>query len=234
MLLQREIVKFSHPDPFSQFCSTVADSFCPYLRPAEERNCLYLSTYVVQADNQAKAQEEMFYISIAHTEMLRKQRRFETRPGTALLICDNLSFIIEGHAAFRDMEKLISWPHWMLKNLYLDVGFMFGKFAVGQQRISRSGEDLPEPPIHFMSIRSLVKERDPYFFTKTPELLANAINAIDDGRNVHAPFLEESILENVEEMRKHSYFSNVLERLSIQLPEPQRKGADYLLSLLSV
>jgi hypothetical protein len=232
MLLERQIVKFSNQDSFSQYCKEISETFCPYIKPAEERNCLYLSSYTLTSDNQAKIQEEIFYLSIAHTEMLRKQRRFEMRPDTAILVCDNMHFSIKGAAEQRSMEKLLSWPHWMLKNLYVEIGFLFGKFAIGQKRIGRSGEQIPEPPQHFMSIRTLIKERDPQFFTKSPELLSNALSAIDNGRNIHEPYLNSSILEDVEAMRSKNYFKTVLKRLSSQLDEAQRQGAEYLLELI--
>lgn len=124
-------------------------------------------------------------------------------------MCDNLIFetpmISEGCA-----EKLLSWPHWLLKSLYTGVGIMFGKFWKGEHELNRDGIAIPRPPVTFMSFRSAVIRKDTRFFNKALELRPALEAADDDGRNVHELFAPAGCdISSIESMRIHNYYHHI-------------------------
>ncbi|EOO08756.1 hypothetical protein [Bacillus cereus] len=209
--MNKKIVKFTNDDNFSKYSLEISDKFCPYLKPAEKNNVLHLTEYKLSGNHMEELQEEIFYYGVIHTEELRRFRQNNKNSPKGILICENLKFISPPMFNEIDGEELFSWPHWLLKILYTKSGVMFGKFWIGEKTISRSGDKIPEPPCHFLSIRSVIKERDPYFFSKAPELLPQLIHSIDNGENVHTPLLPAGCdIFSMESMKKYKYFSIVL------------------------
>lgn len=91
-------------------------------------------------------------------------------------------FDIEARDAF-DGPELLSWPHWLLKLLYLEVEIMVGKFWRGEVSHDKLGRVVPIPPVDFLSIRTAVKPKDVRFFAGQVELLPGLSAGIDDGRS---------------------------------------------------
>lgn len=205
----RWIIKFSHDDLFSSYCKTISETFCPYLKPSEQKQVLYATRYKLNGDTIDDIQENIFYYGVLHTELLRQERKNQIDKRKKLLICENVLFDIpkdfDHHA-----EQLLSWAHWMLKQLYSQVGIMIGKFWTYEQIPSRKGEDIPPPPDHFLSIRSAIKSSDPYFFESDDLLLEELLHSEDKDQNVHAALLPSSCdIHNLSSMKKHEYYQIV-------------------------
>ena len=124
----------------------------------------------------------MFCIGLLHTENLRRARA-EVPLQQRALVCENIIFRFESEDSV-DGAELFGWPHWLLKVRYTQAGVLFGKFWKSEEAMSRDSIPIPSPPYHMLSIRGSVKQRDPAFFTKAPELLDTLIAAEDSGQFV--------------------------------------------------
>ncbi|TYR78271.1 hypothetical protein FZC66_20110 [Priestia megaterium] len=194
---------------FNDYCSAIT-SFCPFLQPAIQHGALFQQTILLPNTTQLEIEEEIFYNAVMQVERFRNQRKLTASREKKLLLCYNLIFIPPTSQDAINGEKYITWPHYLLKLLYTKVGIMFGKFWLGEEGISRDGRSIPSPTCTFISIRSVVKNRDPYFFEKTPELVNSLIESIDDGRNVHNELgLQRINFESLDSMRCSDYYSKV-------------------------
>ncbi|MFF4038618.1 hypothetical protein [Streptomyces sp. NPDC001816] len=108
---------------------------------------------------------EIFYAAAQAAEWVRSLA--SQRHGA--LVCENVAVLGAG-------RKEVTWPHWVLKNLYGPLGLMFGKFP--------EGEGNPPAPVTFIPVRVAVRPRDPRFLRDTPELAVTVANSADDGRDV--------------------------------------------------
>jgi len=208
LIREGELVDFSENDPFCEYCSTLT-SFCPFLEPAYQQKVLYQDVYQLPAAPLHRLEAEIFYLGVVHTENFRHQRRGLLHPQQALL-CHNLILVPSSNGERHDGKMLLAWPHYLLKVLYTKVNIMFGKFWEGEREVSRNGQDIPPPPLHFLSIRSGVKSRDPYFFKeKTPQLLDELISGEDDGHDVHEQIGFQGCTSSIEDMRAVDYYSIV-------------------------
>ncbi|SEN02901.1 hypothetical protein [Lihuaxuella thermophila] len=206
----RRVIKFSEPDPYSAYCLRISDGYCPFLKSAEKNDVLFATYYRLNGHTIEELQEEMFYYGVVHCEQLRQYRQHHQNSPKGILACENVIFDLPERFHNIDGEELFSWPHWLLKLLYTQVGVMVGKFWINEKATSRQGLSIPEPPCHFLSIRSAIKERDPYFFKKAPFLLPKLIESLDQGKNVHAPFLvSDCDISSIESMRRHRYYQSV-------------------------
>ncbi|WKX70920.1 hypothetical protein [Streptomyces sp. XD-27] len=149
---------------------------CPYLAPSVERDLTGWTVYEAAGDPD-DVEAEVFHAGVQAAEWVRP---LATRRH-GVLVCENI-VILGGH------EGLLTWPHWVLKNLYGPVGLMFGKFRAGEQRVSRDGRGIPEPPLSFLPVRVAIRPRDPRFLAATPDLAATVAVAVDDGRDVFEDF----------------------------------------------
>lgn len=172
-MMLRETVDFNQSNEFSVYCETISNIFCPFLKPAESQKVLFATTYMLTGTNIKELQENMFYCGIIHMERLRQYRFKYENFSKGILACENVIFKLPQKFENIDGQRLFSWPHWLLKILYTQVGIMVGKFWIGEQLQGRNGLQIPSPPCHFFSLRSAIKERDPYFFTCAQQLLAD-------------------------------------------------------------
>lgn len=207
LLSTRRLLHLTENSIFEAYCLDISQSFCPYLNPAAAQNVLYASTYTIppEVTTLAEVQAEIFYQCVLYTEYLRIFRKGDNARGT--LACENILFDIPSHLQGVSGPELFDWPHWTLKCLYSSVGIMFGKFWQGEEDISRNGITIPPPPLHFMSIRSAIKLRDPYFLDQQPTILAQIVASLDDGSNVHlaAGYSTGNII-SLEQMRSAHYY----------------------------
>lgn len=165
-----------------EYVSSISLGFCPFLAPATNRGVVTYSVYDLGDCDAEQVQRAIFYLGLIHTEILRRVRA-ETLPQNRNSVCENLIFRFDGEDAV-DGKSMFGWPHWLLKLRYTGVGVLFGKFWKGEVEDSRGGIAIPPPPYHFLSIRSTVKQRDPAFFSKAPELLDTLQAATDSGQDV--------------------------------------------------
>ncbi|MFF2194760.1 hypothetical protein [Streptomyces sp. NPDC058157] len=151
-------------------------TFCPFLAPSVERGLTFWTAYeIVPGAGQEEVEAAVFAVAVESAERVRKS----SRGPSGHLVCENL--VVEGAG-----RGELDWPHWALKNLYVGVGLMFGKFWTGETGTSRSGVPLPVPSFTFLSMRPAVRRRDPYFLDGTPALAEVIRDAEDDGRDVFA------------------------------------------------
>lgn len=176
-------VLFSDKSYFSDYCKDVADKHCPFLIAAESKGLLFSQSIELTCQDMQSLQERIFYYGILYTEQLR---RIRTHTECGALACENVIFNVATYSSKQiSGEHLLSWPHWLLKSLYSRVGIMFGKFWIGETIKSRKQEPIITPPCNFISIRSVIKNKDPYFFTKSQHLLKELIHSDDRGQDVH-------------------------------------------------
>ncbi|MFD8144876.1 hypothetical protein [Streptomyces sp. NPDC059708] len=151
-------------------------AFCPFLTPSVERGLTSWTVYgIVPGAGPEEIEAAVFEAAVESAERVRKS----SRGPSGHLVCENL--VVEGAS-----RGELDWPHWALKNLYVGVGLMFGKFWTGETGASRSGVPLPVPSFTFLSVRPAVRRRDPYFLDDTPALAEVIRDAEDDGRDVFA------------------------------------------------
>lgn len=199
-------------DAFFQHCKMI-EPFCPFLKPSRRANLLSQYAYDLPDGDLEVLRELVFYLSVVQTETFRSRRRELPTPDRHLL-SDNLIFVLpdKGESSSIDGERLLVWPHYLLKVLYTNVGIMFGKFWKNEERISRQGVDIPPPPCHFLAIRSAVKTKDPYFFSKVPSLVDDLSESIDDGRNVHSRVgVAACDVSSLTSMLDYDYYARVKE-----------------------
>ncbi|NOK59851.1 MAG: hypothetical protein GFH27_549291n43 [Chloroflexi bacterium AL-W] len=209
--INRSNVRLSDDDVFSQYSERIT-AFCPFLEPAHNEGVLHQHIYQLPSAHLAVLQAEVFYLGVVHTERFRQQR-YELLSPKKALFCDNIVLVPHADGSGEDGRALLAWPHYLLKTLYTKAGIMFGKFWKGEEEVSRKSVPIPPPPCHFLSIRSVVKARDPYFFSKAPELLDDLVASDDHGDNVHLQIgLEQYNLDlySVESMRSLNYYDTVL------------------------
>lgn len=205
VIVLRRSVNFTSSDSFDRYCVQVKP-FCPYLSPAEAEQVLFVSYANLQShpEDVYSIQREIFYICLKVTEEIRiKRRALGGRKG--FLLCENIIFDLQ--QVPKSPDNIFGWPHWLLKCLYSNFGLMFGKFWIGEKDTSRDGKPIPEPTFNFISIRSAVKSRDPYFLDATPGVLDRLINSIDSEENVHATLgFRDFQIRSLAEMMESEYY----------------------------
>ncbi|MCX2185553.1 hypothetical protein KV205_34345 [Streptomyces sp. SKN60] len=154
---------------------------CPYLRPSVERGLTTWTVYRPVGGVDALAVEaELFHAGARAAEWLRPLVR---RPH-GFLRCENV--VVLGEVPGVRHRDLLAWPHWALKNLYAQVGIMFGKFYAGERETTQAGGRTPAAPVSFLPVRAAIRRRDPRFLHATPGLASALAVADDDGRDVCA------------------------------------------------
>lgn len=161
------------------------EKYCPFINPALQNEVLFHT--VVELPELSYSTEEVstaFFITcLKRVENCRVFRSQDPKNG--ILFCDNVSLSPSSLLTVPILEEV----HWMLKCLYSSVGLMFGKFWPGELTISRHGNLLPDPNIKFISIRSAIKMKDPYFLDNTPNLLNQLLMSKDTGEDPLQRFL---------------------------------------------
>ncbi|WP_052807272.1 hypothetical protein [Risungbinella massiliensis] len=200
--MNRKIVSFSDSDKFSQYCKMISKSFCPFLHPAEKNEVLFCTEYHLKSDRIENIKKEIFYYGVEHAERLRQFRHQEPDILKKLVACENIVFYLPNAFKKVDGSDLLMWSHFMIKLLYTSVGIMVGKFWINEKQNARNGEMIPEPPCHFLSIRSAIKTKDPYFFKRADYLLPDLMESKDNMENVHIllPKEKELTYKNMEEL----------------------------------
>jgi len=213
---QSTAIRFSSGEPFAQYCSAIATTFCPFLGPSEQLGTLLQTHVHIPAKCEEEANELITCAVIARAEALRKRRR-TLSPRQALLACDNLIISVEPELTQFEGHPLLDWPHYLAKSLYTGVGLLFGKFWASENDVSIKGIPIPPPPVSmFISIRSAVRERDARFFDQSPELLQSYLTAIDDGRNVHLGHDIDEDIGLIEKMLNEDYYRQLRLRYAIK------------------
>lgn len=203
---ERSPIRFGQDDLFGDYCETISNSFCPFLRPAMEHKVLFVNRYSLSGRALEEFEENVFYIGVVEIERFRKLR-MELKGVMKVLLCENVIFDLGKLNQTIDGQKLFNWSHYLLKVLYTQVGIMLGKFWIKERDTSIRGQPIPEPPYHFLSIRSAIKPKDPEFFTKAKFLLPTLLESEDRGQNVHEHLLPIGCdITSIESMREHNYY----------------------------
>lgn len=122
-----------------------------------------------------------------------------------VLYCVNPIFDIDSDKSI-NLEKIIAWPHYMLKELYSSERIMFGKFWIGEETMSEIYDVmLPIPDINFISIRTAVTDRDPVLLAN-PELADKIINSTIIDKNMNMDFFEKDIPTDIDILMKSGYY----------------------------
>ncbi len=186
--MQLEEVNFNQQEKFTEYCKNVGQQFCPYLIKAEMEKVLFrVNIDLNSVSTITKCQELILYNALLYTEYLRSFRTLN-RNFKGLYFCVNLCFETPPLLLTSDASKVLDWPHWILKCLYSKVGIMFGKFWINETLTGKNGFEVPSPPINFLSIRSAIKPRDPYFLSNTNFILEEMLSSNDTGENLHLEF----------------------------------------------
>ncbi len=149
---------------------------CPYLSPSIRHGLTHWTVYGMRPlVDLASIEADIFTAALAAAEKVRVL----SKGPRGHLVCENL--VIAGAA-----RAHLDWPHWALKNLVAPIGLMVGKFWEGETDTDRNGDELPVPPLTFLSIRPAVQPRDPQFLDTTPTLADTIREAEDDGRELLA------------------------------------------------
>lgn len=160
-----------------QYFNDIADNHCPFARPAfEEKKSLY-SLYAIPEGCKKEAFRRLFFTILIHFELLRIQRFNSIKDKKVFLLTENIIF---GDLESESLKYEFDWIHWFMKILYTSKGWVFGKFWLGEELDNKHGIPIPPPPINLFTMRSLLKPNDTRFFDKTPELISDYFNSIDD------------------------------------------------------
>ncbi|WP_431781021.1 DUF6875 domain-containing protein [Streptomyces chumphonensis] len=155
---------------------------CPYLEPSLHRGLTNWTVYRAVGETDA-VEAELFHAGAQAAEWLRPL----LSRAHGFLRCENV--VVMGAEPTVRHHDVLTWPHWVLKNIYGPVGVMFGKFHEGAEEASRSGQPISVAPVSFLAVRAAVRRRDPGFLDATPGLADALAGARDDGRNLfeHIP-----------------------------------------------
>ena len=170
-----------------QYLAAIAAGFCPYLRPAMDAGCLYLTQYEIPQEAFSVPEDPAVFITartLLHVEWLRlSRRRLDLRGGR--LLRDNVAFDTARSLTAEDWESLFAWPHFIAKCIYSEAAVMIGKFWPGERARTRDEREVPAPPQSFLSIRSTFPTRDPDLLReKTPTFAEVVATARDDNKDV--------------------------------------------------
>lgn len=178
-----------------EFVNIVGDHFCPFIHAAYNAGVLYFHEYSIgelERFGGGDAVAGLFNAAIIHTERLRDERlRYDAVDDRArsTLICDNLVVAGSENFNWRSAKNVVDWPHYILKNMYSSCGLMFGKFWTREEDEGLDGRPIPPPQVTFLSIRSVVKLRDPLLLREQTDFA----NLIRDGKDIGADVLHEKI-----------------------------------------
>lgn len=155
------------------------EKFCPFIEPALDHSLLFkvvkeLSQYHF---SEQELESEMLYHAILITEKFRATRQ-KLNDTDAALLCVNIVYQFPREWELKG-EKLLAWPHWILKCLYTEASIMFGKFWIREQMTSLYGRSISEPTCNFLSIRSAVKSRDPELLVQQKNIIETLILSED-------------------------------------------------------
>lgn len=179
----RDFLRSYHDEGLKSYFEDIGNRFCPFLLPSIKLDALYFSEYEFN-DVEFGYQEQLFYVGVIHSEILRIIRRNEVIPKKKLLLSENIIVNLVGSTNVSGKE-LFNWPHWMLKSLYSNTGILFGKFWIGEEdRSEKSGLAIPPPIRNILTIRTALMPTDERFFSLSAGLLKECNVEKDLGQNV--------------------------------------------------
>lgn len=209
----------SMPDIYGlkRYYDDVAKNHCPFARPAfQEQKSLY-SLYPIPSGKDSYLFKRIFFTVLIHFELLRIQRLKNLNDNKIFLLTENIGF---GSPESNSLKYEFDWIHWFMKILYTTKGWAFGKFWLGEKLDNKHGIPIPPPPINLFTMRSLLKPNDSRFFEKTPELVSDYLNSIDDLSNVIEYQNDFSKIENISDVQdlvssfiENNLFSEILIRV---------------------
>lgn len=194
---------------FSKYCNEIGAKYCPYFITSGKHSVLFrYDLDLMHIGTIEAAQEELVLNSIILIEKLRLSRMKST-PKIGLLTCYNLCFVVNG-VLQNEIEEIINWPHWILKCLYTEIGLMFGKFWIDEKLIGKLGDNISSPPINFLSIRSAIKPKDPYFLDDNKLIMKKMLQSYDKMQNVHKQFnIDFNESTKIDELRNIHYYQTL-------------------------
>lgn len=203
-------------DGFREYISEVSSSFCPYIEPSMAKNSTMYTIVHSETNEKAVAEKIIFGSGYAFSELLRRKRACSISEQRVPLLCDNVLFIFPHINEALDKE-LLSWPHWILKCRYTQLGILFGKFWKNAQEKSKDGRDLPIPPCNFISIRESIRAKDPRFFDHADWLRPALESSNDSGQNV---------------FHDMEGYPNIIQAMDVFCDEPSQLNFEGILDIL--
>ncbi len=186
------------------------EGFCPFVNPSKKSDFLYnIIIDLTDINDFNEVEELIFYNALLYTEKFRNHRRNLKKNKEKLLLCYNLIFIMNDELSEQG-EKLLAWPHWILKKRLTKYGIMFGKFWKDEEIDSLKGIPIDKPPFNFMSIRSAVTSRDPEFLHRFEDLKNDLILSEDNGELLHYIY-NQDLLKNldIQHLKHNNVFQNL-------------------------
>ncbi|MBU0279072.1 MULTISPECIES: DUF6875 domain-containing protein [unclassified Gemella] len=194
------------------------DMICPYLKSSIDKNLLNCTEVVLSSENtDEKLSKYIFYKSLILTEKFRKARH-NLSERDMIFYTKNIIFDVDD-LSYRQWEKIISWSHYTLKELFSSEQIMFGKFWKGEEIVSKiTNKMLPIPEITFISIRTAVKSRDPRLLSKIKEF-AKIIKESNFKNKVEYPsyILKNYKLLEFEDLCESGYYESLKRKLTDKL-----------------
>ena len=204
---------------FSTYAAEVSRKHCPFIKPAEAQDTIFVTRYHLNTQTRESAEQEAFYRLVVHTELLRHLRKISSSK-TRHLFCENVSFILPKALLPETSKRFFGWPHWTLKVLYTKVELAFGDFWLGETESDKRNEPIPSPPEFFISIRSSVKRVDKQFFMQHPPLLEQYQSSVDDDRNIADEFgIDKEDLRWLNRMGSANFYHLAKQKAALLLSE---------------
>ncbi len=151
---------------------------CPYLTPATRTGQTRWMRYRPAPGSDLETiASKVFAVAVEAAEDVRTRRAAGAR-----LACAVIAVELAPHLG----QRVLTWPHWVLKAAYGPVGVVAGKFWPEQTATDRRGRPVVPPPLPLLAVRAAVPVVDARLLSRTPRLATVVGQAQGDGRDVFA------------------------------------------------
>lgn len=192
---------------FAKYAERIS-RYCPYIDRAMLLKLMLTKEIKLSSAVEEKISEELFYEAVLLTERFRSQRS-ELSKKVKPFFTYNLIFDSDDKVN-HNWEKIVSWPHYMLKIIYTKEQIMFGKFWNGEKTKSKFNDSIiPSPTLNFLSIRTAIKNRDPMLIEITPEILNDLKFSEMTNNNVHLEFCPNLNELSLLSFRENDYYNKL-------------------------
>lgn len=162
----KELVAWSAnaPADHADYFDRIATHHCPYINISAQESALFFREIAVGFSGNTPSESAIGSAVVEAVEILRASRAILSESGAHLrarLMCLNL--IVAGSESLDELDakRLLDWPHYVGKTMYAKVGVMLGKFWTHEKSQDRAGQNISEPPMSYISVRSAIPPRDP-------------------------------------------------------------------------
>lgn len=164
-------------DDLGEYISRIESEFCPFIGPSRKKGLLSISYCRCDESVMRDAGNIFLRRLVEEIDLFRAQRaeNFEM----SALICRNV--VLECQLDEIAVAEIFGWVHFALKKAFAETGIVFGKFYVGHGFHGVGGMPIPDPPMPFLSIRTVLERVDPHrFYNFMPEYGPRAARWSDD------------------------------------------------------